>query len=104
MRLGLRTATAGGPADGVAGHICGGDCGCPGSGEVATGGGIAEKYGGGDAGRATARVGGRNRSVSPRKVLHATTTDQAKNPAPAIASPRNTRFRKRRNASPPKPS
>src|SRR6266571_5315775 len=71
---------------------------------VATGGGIAEKYGAGDAGRATARVGGRNRSISPRKFLHATITYQAKNPAPAIASPRNTRFRKRRNASPPKPS
>src|SRR5438093_12469352 len=101
MRLGLRTATAGGPTDGVAGHICVGGCSdCPGSGEVATGGGITEKYGVCGPGAATARVGGRNRSVSPRKFLHATIACQAENPAAAIARPRNTRVMQRSNVVP----
>src|SRR2546426_11865665 len=104
MRLALRTATAGGPTDGVTGHICAEGGGCPGSGGVATGGGIVEKYGGCGPGMAAARGGGRRRAISPRKFLQATIADQAKNPAPAIARPRNTRVRRRRDASPPKAS
>src|SRR5437899_11183667 len=104
MRLALPAATAGGATDGVTGHICAEGGGCPGSGGVATGGGIVEKYGADGPGMATPRVGGRNRSISRRKFLQATITYQAKNPAPAIASARNTRVRQRRTASPPKPS
>ena len=106
----MRTATVGGPADGVMDHTWVGGGGCPGgggcteAGGVAKGCGIAEKYGAAGPDVAAARVGGQNRSISPRKCLHATIAYQAKNPAPAIASPRKRRFRRIRNASPPKPS
>src|SRR5437867_10161774 len=101
MRPALRTATAGGAADGWRGHICAGGGGCPGSGGVAKGGGIPETYGAGGPGVAATRVRGRNRSMSPRKFLHATIAYQAKERAPAIASPRHKRFRRSKDASPP---
>src|SRR2546428_5769631 len=100
MRLALRTATAGGPTDGVTGHVCAEGGGCPGPGGVATGGGIVEKYGACGPGIATPRGGGRDRSINPPKFLPATIAYQAKNHAPAIASPRNNTVRKRRNCSP----
>src|SRR5437870_12171993 len=103
MRLALRTATEVGPKDGVANHSWPDVGCCPGSGGVATGCGAADKYGAAGPGMVAARVVGRNRSMRPRKCLRATIRYQAKNPAPAIASPRNNRFRNRRNASPPKP-